>query len=227
MGMPVACGTFVPNLLMGSLVGRIVGELVLYIAPDPQYVSLPGVYALIGAGSMLGAWTRTMIAVVITIVEISGDVGIVIPLVFATLISRSVATRLVEHSYTHFLFYRLIDADPHDETAGFLHPNDWAPVVKKQDDSQKGGVAYQRVQRKLTWNDQELSAQLAAYAKSRERERENQSPRASSVDAGSEDGSVINISKNAYQSQALIFLPAGKSESSASFSDLRRTRSFV
>ena len=224
MGMPVACGTFVPNLLMGSLFGRIIGELVLVVTPESGQVSLPGVYALIGAGSLLGAWTRTMIAVVITIVEISGDVGIVIPLVFATLISRSVATRMVHHSYTHFLFYRLIDADPDDETAGFLHPNDWAPVVKTQDESQKGGVAYLRMQRKLTWNDNELTAQLAAYAKAREIERAN------SGDANSEEGSVINISRNdsKARSQALIFLPAGKMESSASLSgDLRRTRSFV
>lgn len=223
MGMPVACGTFVPNLLMGSLFGRIVGELVRLLSPSASEVSLPGVYALIGAGSLLGAWTRTMIAVVITIVEISGDVGIVIPLVFATLISRSMATRMVHHSYTHFLFYRLIDADPDDETAGFLHPNDWAPVVKKQDD-EKGGISYIRMQRKLTWNDNELTEQLAMYAKKREIER------AGSGDAQSEEGSVINITRNdsrAKGSQALIFLPAGKSESSASLNDLRRTRSFV
>ena len=130
---------------------------------------------------------------------------------------------MVHHSYTHFLFYRLIDADPDDETAGFLHPNDWAPVVKKQDD-EKGGVSYIRMQRKLTWNDNELTEQLAMYAKKREIER------ASSGDAQSEEGSVINITRNdsrAKGSQALIFLPAGKSESSASLNDLRRTRSFV
>lgn len=126
MGLPVACGTFVPNLLLGSLLGRIMGEVA---AASNDNVSLPGVYALIGAGSLLGAWTRTMLAIVITIVEISGDVGVVLPLVVCSLIARGIANHISHHSYTHFNFYRLLDADPHQAHAGFMHPNDWVPVV--------------------------------------------------------------------------------------------------
>jgi H+/Cl- antiporter ClcA len=232
MGMPVACGTFVPNLLMGSALGRFIGEVVVIIAPGSGDVSLPGVYALIGAGSLLGAWTRTMIAVVVTIVEISGDVGIVIPLVFATLISRSVACRMVHHSYTHFLFYRLIDADPNDETAGYIHPNDWVsaaasrPVPGGDGDANTSSQAGIRVRRKLTWDDNELTAALSAYAVAKEADREKDSDNNSRSGAGGDNDSVINVSRLNTQT----FLPAGVSasrgNSSADLNDLRRSKSF-
>ena len=74
MGLKLPCGSFVPNLLLGSCIGRICGEWVTAISASG--VSHPGVYALIGAAALLGSWTRTMIAVVVTLIEISGDVGL-------------------------------------------------------------------------------------------------------------------------------------------------------
>lgn len=124
MGLPVSCGTFVPNLLLGSLLGRIMGEVA---SASNDTVSVPGIYALLGAGALLGAWTRTMLAITITIVEISGDVGIVLPLIVCTIIARGIANHVAHHSYTHHNFYRLLDAM--EGESGFRHPNDWAPVV--------------------------------------------------------------------------------------------------
>ena len=124
MGLPVACGTFVPSLLLGSLLGRIIGEAA---AASNDTVSVPGIYALVGAGALLGAWTRTMLAITITIVEISGDVGIILPLIVCTLIARGIANQIAHHSYTHHNFYRLLDATNGDN--GFRHPNDWAPII--------------------------------------------------------------------------------------------------
>ena len=132
MGLPVSAGTFVPNLLLGSLFGRIVGNISIRIFSGDTDISHPGVFALIGAGTLLGAWTRTMIAVVITIIEISGDVAITIPLIVCVVISRAIANKIAHHSYTHEGFHRLVDmGDPHDDgDTPFVHPVDWSPVEK-------------------------------------------------------------------------------------------------
>lgn len=131
MGISVPAGTFVPNLLLGSLIGRICGEIWQKIYyQDQSAISLPGVYALVGAASMLGAWTRTMIAVVVTLIEISGDVGLVQPLVITCVISRAISTKIHHHSYAHEIFYDIMKAAG-VEGANSLHPNDW---LKANDD---------------------------------------------------------------------------------------------
>jgi H+/Cl- antiporter ClcA len=51
--IPVPMGSFVRNRLIGSLLGRIIGELAELTFPN-HIISEPGVYALIGAAAMLG-----------------------------------------------------------------------------------------------------------------------------------------------------------------------------
>jgi len=128
-GLPLPCGSFVPNLLLGSLIGRIIGEFAELTFPDSQ-ISVPGVYALIGAASQLGAWTRTMMAVVVTLVEITGDVGLIGPLICCVVVSRGIATHICHHSFTHELFYAIVD-EPDSHETPMLHPNDWAPPGPK------------------------------------------------------------------------------------------------
>ena len=136
MGLKLPMGTFVPNLLLGSALGRICGEIAHGIAdPSLNYelsvLSAPGVYALVGAAAMLGAWTRTMIAVVVTLVEISGDVGIVKPLIIAVVIARQISNSLDHHSYTHELFYSIVDKVSAKEGIKFLHPSDWKDPMSR------------------------------------------------------------------------------------------------
>jgi hypothetical protein len=126
------------------MVGEIAGA-------SGDSVSMPGIYALLGAGALLGAWTRTMLAITITIVEISGDVGVVLPLIVCTLIARGVSSHIAHHSYTHAAFYRLLDHnDPH---SSFTHPNDWAPIVKEGDGDD---ALYKRPRRRSTAEAEEL-----------------------------------------------------------------------
>lgn len=126
--LPIPMGSFVPNLLLGSLTGRIVGLVAQEIFPD-SIISPPGVYALVGAGALLSAWTRTMTAIVVTLLEVSGDMGLSKPLILAVIISRGIAMRIAHHSFTHELFYVLVD--PHNATGGsILHPNDWQKPAK-------------------------------------------------------------------------------------------------
>ena len=133
--LPIPAGSFVPNLLLGALTGRIFGEISQLIFPD-DIISAPGVYALIGAGATLSAWTRTMMAIVVTLLEVSGEMGLAQPLILAVIISRSVATGIAHHSFTHELFYLLVDDGTGGSGSTILHPNDWMkPESKKRRDS--------------------------------------------------------------------------------------------
>eukprot|EP00518_Triparma_eleuthera_P016439 CAMPEP_0197568100 /NCGR_PEP_ID=MMETSP1320-20131121/36760_1 /TAXON_ID=91990 /ORGANISM="Bolidomonas sp., Strain RCC2347" /LENGTH=869 /DNA_ID=CAMNT_0043130359 /DNA_START=121 /DNA_END=2727 /DNA_ORIENTATION=- len=96
-GLALPFGTFVPNLFMGAALGRMFALLV----QEPEYMgvnglSSPGMYALIGAGSMLGGYTRMTLTVVIMLAEASGDVSIVVPMMLSVQISRWVANFLSE-----------------------------------------------------------------------------------------------------------------------------------
>lgn len=106
-GSSVPAGSFVPNLLIGASAGRIAGEIV-YLIKD---TTKPGVYAVIGAAAMLGGWTRTMMAIVVTMSEITGDVSLTIPITVATLIARQVAALISHHSFTHSQVDHLEDED--------------------------------------------------------------------------------------------------------------------
>jgi H+/Cl- antiporter ClcA len=126
--LPIPMGSFVPNLLLGALTGRIVGLTAQTILPN-HLISSSGVYALVGAGALLSAWTRTMTAIVVTLLEVSGDIGLSKPLILSGIIARSIATRIAHHSFSHDLFYTL--TDPHNATGGsILHPNDWRKPPK-------------------------------------------------------------------------------------------------
>ena len=100
-GTTVPAGTFVPALLEGSLIGRIFGEVAIAIYPSSA--SHAGVYAMIGAAAALGGWTRTMLAIAVTICEISGDVSLTVPLIIAIIIARHTSEYVMHHSYTHAL----------------------------------------------------------------------------------------------------------------------------
>lgn len=138
MGLKVPCGSFVPNLLIGSLLGRIVGEVTAGITNGgvvAKLISSPGVYALVGASAMLGAWTRTMIAVVVTLIEISGDVGLAVPLIISVIVARQISMTIAHHSYTHEVYYSIVDKIPTEDGIHALHPSDWteptSPVPRK------------------------------------------------------------------------------------------------
>ncbi|GMH80501.1 hypothetical protein TrST_g2935 [Triparma strigata] len=94
-GLAIPFGTFVPNLFMGAAFGRLFA-VVTQDSIGITGLSSPGTYALIGAGSVLGGYTRMTITVVIMIAEASGDVSIIVPLMLSVQLSRWVANFLSE-----------------------------------------------------------------------------------------------------------------------------------
>ena len=101
IGTAVPAGTFVPALMMGALVGRAMGVLVHTIHGD--FASDPGVYAVVGSAAFLGGWTRTMLAIVVVVCEITGDVSLTIPMIICVKLARIVAGFIEPEGFTHAL----------------------------------------------------------------------------------------------------------------------------
>ncbi|KAJ1452820.1 voltage gated chloride channel-domain-containing protein [Pelagophyceae sp. CCMP2097] len=114
MGSVVPAGTFGPMLLFGAAIGRAVGEglnTMRFGAEAP--FSDAGVYAAIGAACALGGFTRTTIAVVATICEITGDVSLIAPTMAALCVSRFCSSVVGgNEGYTRMLLSRMLREQP-------------------------------------------------------------------------------------------------------------------
>eukprot|EP00607_Mallomonas_marina_P005401 CAMPEP_0182439872 /NCGR_PEP_ID=MMETSP1167-20130531/86705_1 /TAXON_ID=2988 /ORGANISM="Mallomonas Sp, Strain CCMP3275" /LENGTH=421 /DNA_ID=CAMNT_0024633673 /DNA_START=1622 /DNA_END=2887 /DNA_ORIENTATION=+ len=81
-----SAGVFVPSLLSGACMGRIFGSMLN--AAFPGLVADSGTYALIGAAAMLGGVCRMTIALTVILVEVTGNLQYVLPLMLTLLASR-------------------------------------------------------------------------------------------------------------------------------------------
>jgi H+/Cl- antiporter ClcA len=98
MGAFVAAGNFTPNVLIGAATGRIFGEIA---ALTGGKVSHPGVYAIIGATCQLVSWTRAIPAIIVTIFEVTSDTSLVVPMLLASMLSRSLTNLFGMDGWTH------------------------------------------------------------------------------------------------------------------------------
>ncbi|KAL3159050.1 hypothetical protein ABBQ32_011048 [Trebouxia sp. C0010 RCD-2024] len=116
-GSAIASGLFVPMLLIGSCIGRIVGLICVdmaasgghgspgappgvFLPPSPWAWVDPGAFALIGAGAFMGGVTRLTISLAVIMMEVSNDVRMVLPLLVAIIMAKWIADA-VSHSLYH------------------------------------------------------------------------------------------------------------------------------
>ncbi|CAE8584198.1 unnamed protein product [Polarella glacialis] len=97
-GLGVPSGLFVPSLLIGSVMGRVVGQLVQPMARGGGIAS-PGTYALIGAAASLAGMARITISVVVILVESTGNIQCALPLLFTVTVSKWVGDLFNEGIY--------------------------------------------------------------------------------------------------------------------------------
>lgn len=95
-GLLLPSGMFVPGMIVGAAIGRIVGELLSTI---PGLSIDPGRYALIGAAGMLGGITRMMISLTIILVELTEDVRLLVPMMLAILSAKLIGDRFTLSLY--------------------------------------------------------------------------------------------------------------------------------
>ncbi|CAL8466168.1 g5704 [Coccomyxa elongata] len=120
-GSAISSGLFVPMLLIGSCIGRIVGliavdvaaagghgsanaPLGVFLPPSPWSWVDPGAFALIGAGAFMGGVTRLTISLAVIMMEVSNDVRMLLPLLIGIL-----AAKWVADAATHSLYHGLLE----------------------------------------------------------------------------------------------------------------------
>jgi len=126
-GLPIPMGCFVPCLLIGAMIGRLVGEAAKATNMDLAH---PGVYALVGSASMLSGFTHMTIAIVVLLVEAAADLSLVAPMMLGILLASLASKWVNHHAYDEVLILRkgvpFLDAEvPHEmdndgSTAGDL-----------------------------------------------------------------------------------------------------------
>ncbi|KAF7255250.1 hypothetical protein EG68_08233, partial [Paragonimus skrjabini miyazakii] len=111
IGIKVPTGLFIPSLAIGAIMGRMLGvaieQIVVINASHPFVAKMckssqpcisPGLYAMVGAAATLGGVSRMTISLVVMMLELTGGLNYIIPLMVATMISKWTGDRLTKGS---------------------------------------------------------------------------------------------------------------------------------
>ncbi|KAI0841731.1 chloride channel [Hypoxylon sp. FL0890] len=107
-GIKVPAGIYVPSMVVGGLMGRIIGHLVQWIVLRFPHWSIwgtcpllqestcvqPGVYGLIAAGSTMCGVTRLSVTLAVILFELTGSLDYVLPFSLAILVAKWTADAL-------------------------------------------------------------------------------------------------------------------------------------
>ncbi|CAI7620806.1 unnamed protein product, partial [Penicillium manginii] len=116
-GIKVPAGIYVPSMVVGGLMGRIVGHVVQYWAANNPTMFLfnscdisgmescvtPGVYALVAAGATMCGVTRLSVTLAVILFELTGSLDHVLPFSLAILCAKWTADAIEPRSIYDFL----------------------------------------------------------------------------------------------------------------------------
>jgi CIC family chloride channel protein len=91
-------GMFAPSLFLGAALGAAVGHATLMIFPDANIYT--GAYALVGMGAFFAGLLRVPIASVLIVFEVTGDYGLILPVMLAVAVSTSLSRLISPHTLT-------------------------------------------------------------------------------------------------------------------------------
>jgi chloride channel 3/4/5 len=112
-GIKVPAGIYVPSMVVGGLMGRIVGHVVQFLVvkfPNfflfstcPVYSSMescvvPGVYAMVAAGATMCGVTRLSVTLAVILFELTGSLDHVLPFSLAVLCAKWTADAIEPRS---------------------------------------------------------------------------------------------------------------------------------
>lgn len=86
-GTMVPAGLFLPGILIGCSLGRMVG---LFIESSIVREIRPSTYAIIGSASVLAGYTRLSFSLAVIMLETTENVGLFLPVIFALFVSFGV-----------------------------------------------------------------------------------------------------------------------------------------
>lgn len=87
-GIAVPSGLFVPSLLAGAAFGRLCGHLLHKLDHTSGTFADSGTYALMGAAAVLGGMARMTISLTVILLEATGDMQYVLPLMLTLMCAR-------------------------------------------------------------------------------------------------------------------------------------------
>uniref|UniRef100_A0A669CEK5 Chloride voltage-gated channel 2 n=1 Tax=Oreochromis niloticus TaxID=8128 RepID=A0A669CEK5_ORENI len=102
--MPVPYGAFMPVLVIGAGLGRLVGECMAFWFPDgihtghAIYPIVPGGYAVVGAAALSGAVSHSF-STVVMVLELTGQISHLLPALIAVVLANLVAQSLQPSIY--------------------------------------------------------------------------------------------------------------------------------
>ncbi|KAL4785490.1 chloride channel [Aspergillus varians] len=118
-GIKVPAGIYVPSMVAGGLMGRIVGHVTQYLALKyPNFILFgssctvtagmescvtPGVYAMVAAGATMCGVTRLSVTLAVILFELTGSLDHVLPFSLAILCAKWTADAIEPHSIYDFL----------------------------------------------------------------------------------------------------------------------------
>lgn len=119
-GFGVPGGLFTPSLFFGALLGGAGGWLLEHLFPG----AVPsGAWALLGMGGVLAGTTHAAVSSVLIIFELTGDYGLMLPLMACCVLAAQVGRRIEPHSlYTAVLSRRKL-AIPEPHRPEWLQPS--------------------------------------------------------------------------------------------------------
>ena len=112
-GIKVPAGIYVPSMVVGGLMGRIVGHLVQYVVikypnnflfahcpvgSSVESCVVPGVYALVAAGATMCGVTRLSVTLAVILFELTGSLDHVLPFSLSILVAKWTADAIEPHS---------------------------------------------------------------------------------------------------------------------------------
>ncbi|KAK0709024.1 chloride channel [Lasiosphaeria miniovina] len=110
-GIKVPAGIYVPSMVVGGLMGRLIGHVVQWMvmafpsygvwsscAKLPGTCIQPGVYGLVAAGSTMCGVTRLSVTLAVILFELTGNLDYVLPFSLAILVAKWTADAIEPHS---------------------------------------------------------------------------------------------------------------------------------
>jgi len=128
-GIAVPSGLFVPSLLSGAAFGRLFGHLLHKLDHTSGTFADSGTYALMGAAAVLGGMARMTISLTVILLEATGDMQYVLPLMITLMAARFTGNVFNEGLY---------DIHIHLKHIPFLEPD--VPSVAERNEIVSGQV---------------------------------------------------------------------------------------
>eukprot|EP00929_Paragymnodinium_shiwhaense_P030644 TRINITY_DN17329_c0_g1_i1.p1 TRINITY_DN17329_c0_g1~~TRINITY_DN17329_c0_g1_i1.p1 ORF type:complete len:761 (-),score=159.44 TRINITY_DN17329_c0_g1_i1:292-2574(-) len=150
-GTGAASGLFIPSLLVGAALGRILGVWMYMWNDELQFAPMhgtsagegfvngikPGMYAMLGAAATLGGVCRVTISLVVIMFELTGGLQLVVPFMIVCMLAKWVGDYFTIGIYDYLILVRRYPflhepdevtfhtsaGDLMDETIDCLHPD--------------------------------------------------------------------------------------------------------